>query len=483
MRWNRLRKESDPFTDRRFGGMAPDQPTTESNPWVRRHRVATFVLTIVVLLSVSVGYATFRYFQLQGNLREGGPGALAEAGEGAPFNVLLVGSDSRGDLTPEQQLRLGAAAVPGQRADTVIFAHIDPTADRVTMIQFPRDLYVPIAGNGSNKINSALESGTKSLVTTVEQLTGVNVNHYAQVNIAGFRDIVDAIGGVKLCITEPIPFDPKTGLEITEEELPLVQFDGDRALRFVRSRAFPNGDFQRIQNQQKFLAAALNKVTSVGTLLDLGTINRLIDVAGDNVKIDQRLTIPGLYDIGQRMRSFDPSKYEAYTAPNLGITNNEAGSVILPDMPTLEKMFEAVAQNRSPAEADGVPDVDVATIDVGIYNGGAPEGAAHAAEVELEEATTVEGEHVEVVEVANWKRAGIGRTFIRFDPTAAGAREKAELVAAAVPDARMKEGPTPAGTDVAVIIGAAPFSAEKIVQIRPIPLPPPGTAPEGCRAR
>ncbi len=102
-------------------------------------------------------------------------------------------------------------------------------------------------------------------------MTGIDINKYAQVNIAGFRDLVDAVEGVDICIAEPIPFDTATGIEVTEDEVGMVHFDGDRAIRFVRSRkVFGGGDFDRIQNQQKFLSAALSKITSPATFLDLG---------------------------------------------------------------------------------------------------------------------------------------------------------------------------------------------------------------------
>lgn len=487
---NPFRKRDDPFASNAWGGVIKSVRSKERRrPWLLRARWRWITaLVLVVLLSIG-GYGVYLYYHLQGKIQVDIPTVDPEDDDQQPFNILLVGSDSREGLTEEEKESFGAddtsaeGPVTGERADTLILAHVDPQTNRITMVQFPRDLYVPIPGAGENKINSALqgETGRETLVQTVKDLTGLRVNNYAQVNIAGFRNLVDAINGVKICITEPIPFDRATGIEVGEEELPVVEFDGERALRFVRSRNFPSGDFERIQNQQKFLSAAISKVTSVGTFLNLGRFRRLYSAAQDNVKTDDDTGLMELYDILKRFRSFDPENYEAYTAPNLGSSTNEAGvSLVLPDMPTMEVMFDAIADNESPADADGVPDVQVSSIAVGVYNGTFEDGVASSAADELVAATTVQGETVDVIEVANADRFNYKRTVIRYDDTEEGAEDKAELIAAALPDARMVVGDTKTA-DVEVIVGSRRFVTNKIVQIQPIDLPPPGTQPEECR--
>ncbi|HEU4480881.1 MAG TPA: LCP family protein [Actinomycetota bacterium] len=485
---NPFKREPDPFAASRYEGIFRSVRTRERRmPWIFRHRWAGIALLLVGILVGMAGYGVYFYYHLQGQIQDDIPTVRENEEDQAPFNVLLVGSDSREGLTEQEQLDFGAAAVGGERADTIIVAHIDPETNRIMMVQFPRDLYVPIAGNGSNKINSALEGGPDRLVRTVKALTGLDINHYAQVNIAGFRDVIDAIGGVELCITEPIPFDPQTGIEVPEEELPLVEFDGERALRFVRSRNYASGDFERIRNQQRFLSAAINKVTSVGTLLSFGRIRKLADAAGSNLRIDKGTNLRELYDIGQRFRAFDPRNYEAYTAPNLGIGNNEAGSVVLPDEVTIEVMFDAIADNESPAEADGVPDIDVASVSVSVLNGTLEAGVAATAADELRAATTINGATVEIDEVAIAERSNFRRTIIRFAPDAddvEGSEKKAQLVAAAIPDARVlevEENAMATSADVEIVIGRQPVEIRKIVQIVPIPLPKPGEVPAECR--
>ncbi|MDQ3916287.1 MAG: LCP family protein [Actinomycetota bacterium] len=468
------KKEPDPF--------APDAMDRSTRTRLRRRRrrrwqIAGLIMSLLLL--AATGTMKYLYDHLEDIVQQPVDQVTAEEDEMDPFNALLVGSDSREGLTEEEQLFLGAGDVGGQRADTIILAHVDPANNRVAMIQFPRDLYVPIDGGTSNKVNTALAEGPSPLVRTIEDLTGIEINHYAQVNIAGFRQIVDAIGGVEICITEPIPFDPKTGIEVTEDEVGMVEFDGDRALRFVRSRNYATGDFERIANQQKFMSAALDKVTSSSTFFRPDRLVRLYNAVGDNLVIDEGTPLTRLLNIGRRLRSFDPDTYEAYIVPNFGTASNEAGSVVLPDTEALEVMFDAIAANESPAQADGVPDVDPATIDLGVYNGSGVEGAADTAAVELVAATTLGGGSPRIVEVTNAPRTDFKKTVVRYDPGSAGAAERAELIAAALPGARVQERDIPGNVDVAVIVGQT-FETQQLVRLEPIPLPPPSDPPPEC---
>jgi LCP family protein required for cell wall assembly len=376
--------------------------------------------------------------------------------------------------------------VSGQRADTLILAHIDPATQKVTMVQFPRDLLVPMPDGGRDKINSALTGGKAELVSTVQGLTGLEINHYIQVNIAGFKNLVDAIGGVEVCVPEPIEFDEQTGLQVTPDEVGMVEFDGERALRFVRSRAFVTGDFERIQNQQKFIAAALDKIVSTSTFFQPGRINALADVARANLEVDQHTTIRGLADIGQRLRSFDPETYEAYAAPNLGVgTANIGGvesSIVVADRPSMRVMFDAIAANESPAAADGVPDIDPSSIAVGVYNGvGLERPVAAPAVEELKQAIDIGGQTLDFVEVANAARFGYQGTTIRYNSRDAQAELKAEFLAAAMPDAMIETGKVDDDLDVAVIVGEGKFTTRKVAQLTPLSIPTPGDLPEVCR--
>jgi LCP family protein required for cell wall assembly len=484
---NPFKRKDDPFAASRWDGML--KGARERKRRHMRHWWQWAALGVAVLVLGGGAYGLWAYYHLQGKIQED-IAAVEQSGGGdeKPFNALLVGTDSRTGLTPEEQLKLGASDVGTNLSDTIILAHVDPETDHVTMVQFPRDLYVPLANGTTAKINSAYSSGRSNLVKTIEDLTHLQINHYAEVNLAGFRDIVDAVGGVEICISEPIPFDPHTGLEVPESELGMVKFDGDRALSFVRSRhAFSTGDFARIENQQKFLSAALNKVTSVGTFLNIGRLRKLYSVAGDNVRTDDHTTIKGLYDLLKRFRAFNPGNYEAYTAPNLGSTtitlsSGEPYSIVQPDWPALHLLFKAVRENESPAEADGVPNIDPSTIRVGVYNGvGLDQPVAAPAAEELKAATTIASangtETVDIAEITNATHFGFKDTVVKYAPNA---ENMAKLVAAAIPGAEVQPGRTRPGIDVAVVVGEH-FETKKIVQILPIPLPQPGELPAVCR--
>ena len=469
-----FRREPDPFAPSRYSGIV--RGYRERKKKHMRHWWQWAALALLFLFVAGGAYGMWVYYKTQGKVQTELPG-VERADEAEPFNALIVGSDSREGLTEEEQLDLGAAAVGGERADTLILAHIDPANDHVIMIQFPRDLWVPIPGIGDNKINSALEGGPEQMVKTIKELTGLDVNKYVQVNIAGFRDLVDAIGGVDICITEPIPFDSNTGIEITEEELGIVHFDGDRAIRFVRSRNFETGDFARIQNQQKFVAAAINKVTSTSTLLNPGRILKLAEIAGDNLRTDQHTTLNGIRNLMGTLRGFEPERFEAYIVPNHGIGNVDGISTVEYDPITANVMFDAIADNESPAQADGVTNIEPSTVRVGVYNGTGIEGTAAEAAAQLTEATDVGEGPVDIIEVADAPESGYKETVIEYEPEA---EKMAQLLAAAIPEAELEETQTSPGLDVEVIVGKR-FETQQLVNIVPIPIPKPGDVPDVCK--
>src|SRR5918995_2910995 len=202
---NPFRKKPGPMD---FSTVIRSARKKEHHPLRRWWAKAAAIGTVILLVAGGVGI--WAYYDLQGDMQDpridtnDAPKRDLESGDEAdqPYNVLLVGSDSRAGLTKEEQEKLGANPVEGQRADTLILAHVDPRADQVTMVQFPRDLYVPILDEGEARINSALEQGHNHLLKAVKRLTGLPIHHYIQVNIAGFKEVVDALGGVDICISD-----------------------------------------------------------------------------------------------------------------------------------------------------------------------------------------------------------------------------------------------------------------------------------------
>jgi LCP family protein required for cell wall assembly len=250
----------------RFGGSgrgtttpppaAPRRRTT--GRWLRR--VAIALLLIVALF---IGLVFFFY------ARVGKVDALQDyAGRPAATpgqDWLLIGSDSREGLTRKQvkQLHVGHAA--GRRTDTIILLH-KPSSGPSTLVSLPRDSYVPIPGHGHNKLNAAYAfGGAPLLVQTVERVTGIRIDHYAEIGFGGFVGMTDAVGGVKLCPARNIR-DKLAGLHVKKG---CQTMDGRTALAYVRARHFdPKGDLGRVQRQQAFLGAVFAKAGSPTTLFN-----------------------------------------------------------------------------------------------------------------------------------------------------------------------------------------------------------------------
>lgn len=267
-----------------------------------------------------------------------------------PRNVLILGSDARAGLSPEQQAAFGTEeTVAGERSDTIILMHIDPRRERAVVVHFPRDIRVRIPGHGLDKINAAygLGDGPDLVVRTVKAFTGLPIHNYIEVNLAGFQDLVDALGGVRICVDRPM-VDELAGLNIPKAGC--YMFDGARALAFVRARHVAGDivpDFARIARQQQFMRAMLNRLLSVPALLD----TQVIEDAVRNVTTDERLTGADLVLLGQKLRELaeeDPSgarSLDFRVVPGTPSTVDGI-SYVLTETEKARALFEALRQGR-----------------------------------------------------------------------------------------------------------------------------------------
>ncbi len=198
---------------------------------------------------------------------------------GRGTNWLLVGSDSREGLSAGQQQDLATGGdVGSSRTDTILLVHIPGlgSSTPTTMVSIPRDSFVPIPGHGEDKINSAFAMGGAPLLTqTVEQATGLRLDHYAEIGFSGFAVLVDALGGITVCPTTPIN-DPLAGIDLPAG---CQELDGRNALGYVRTRDTPRADLDRMVNQRQFISALLQRAAEpVGVAqsvaLVLGTARR-----------------------------------------------------------------------------------------------------------------------------------------------------------------------------------------------------------------
>ena len=280
---------------------------------MRAARIVTAVASALVLLVTGYGWTAYR--ELGARLVTSDVLTRDRPSDGVT-DILLVGLDSRTDAAGNplpRELLDALAAGPDQgtlNTDTLILVRVpDDATLPTTAVSIPRDSFVPVPGFGTHKINSAYvrgadaararlvaqgvtgaaleqqaaQAGRRTLITTVEQLTGASVDHYAEVNLAGFAEITQAVGGVPVCLNAPVR-DSYSGADFRAGPQTL---EGPAALAFVRQRhGLPRGDLDRVVRQQAFLASFAHEVRSAGTLADPAQLSDLITTVGRYVVID-----------------------------------------------------------------------------------------------------------------------------------------------------------------------------------------------------
>src|ERR1700722_291573 len=267
------------------------------------------------------------------------PGRPA-AGRGTTW--LLVGSDSRQGLTVEQQQALATGGDTGNgRTDTILLVHVPPLGSPTptTMVSIPRDSYVPIPGYGRDKINTAFAMGGAPLLAqTVEQATGLRLDHYAEVGFGGFAVVVDALGGITVCPTDPIS-DPLAGIDLPAG---CQKLDGRNALGYVRSRATPRADLDRMINQREFLSALLHRAASPAVWLNPWRWYSVPHAAVDALTVDHGDHVWDMARLGWALHG----STVALTVPISEFTGTGVGSVVVWDHDKAAQLFAALAADQ-----------------------------------------------------------------------------------------------------------------------------------------
>ena len=303
--------------------------------WLRPRRVLAILAALVVLIVVA---AVAFYFDLNSKLSRANvlvPTSLTSAGT----NWLIAGSDTRGGLTraQEDQLALGHD-VTGGRSDTIMLLHMPSNGGRPVLVSIPRDSYVLIPGYGHNKINAAYSfGGPKLLITTVQDVTGLHIDHYMGIGFGGLVGVVNDLGGVRICLPGPMR-DPLAGLNL---KAGCQTLNGGQALSFVRTREFPNGDLQREQDQRVLLKALLSKMTSAGTLINPFAVIPAADGAASVLTVDQGTQLSQLISVAFALRNPVTT-----TVPFGGFGNTGVGSVVLWDTAAAKVFFGDLASDR-----------------------------------------------------------------------------------------------------------------------------------------
>ncbi|WP_258371188.1 LCP family protein [Curtobacterium sp. MCBD17_021] len=347
------------------------------------------VLTMAVLLSG--GYAAYAYNRLASSVTKvdaiGSAPAAEDDVDGRAMNILLVGDDHRPDnATPEQLAELSTESDGGAtNTDTMIVLHIAADGRSATMISFPRDSYVDIPGVGKGKLNSAFHYGTldgggdsggaKKLIATIQDLSGLTIDHYVRVSLLGFYEIVKQLGPVNVCLNQAAK-DSYSGVDLPAG---VSELDAKQALSFVRQRhGLPNGDLDRQVRQQYFLSQEARKILSAGTLLNPVKTTKIIDAIGDSVETDQGLD---LLSLARQMSNLRPSNIKSATIPILGTPtvypNGYALSVVEVDTVGMPAFVQGLV-GEAPAYTEAKA-ADPASVSVTVSNGSGVTGAAAAA--------------------------------------------------------------------------------------------------------
>jgi LCP family protein required for cell wall assembly len=317
-----------------------------------RHPVRIVLLSLLGLLTVAVIVAGAYGFNLANRFNsstqkiqsafpeESLRPAAAEGKDGkpAPVNVLLMGSDSRGaslEASNEGQSS-------DQRSDTLMLLHVPSDRKNIYVMSVMRDTWIEIPGRGQAKINAALPAGGVPLVVqTMEGLFGVRIDHVASMDFQGFESLTDAIGGVEIAVPYAFKSFHIPGKVFNKGN---QLMDGKTALAFVRERfAFPDGDYQRVKNQQIFLKAVMSKMLTGGTLSNPATISEVVTEFSPFISVDKSLDAGAVAALGLQLKDVRTPNVKMFTLPNLGTgTSSDGQSIVLPDNAEIQKVSEAL---------------------------------------------------------------------------------------------------------------------------------------------
>ncbi|MGH2814614.1 MAG: LCP family protein, partial [Actinomycetota bacterium] len=345
----------------------------------RRNLLRTLaILAVLVAVLASAGLVCgYRYADRLVRKGKRPVAGLTPVGSGRPMNILLVGSDSRTGLTRRQLGRIQTVKVPGRRTDTIMVLHVSPRRDKAVMVSLPRDLRTTVDGRTS-KLNAAFAVGGPGLlVRTVGQTTGLPINHYAEIDFAGFLKVVDALGGITLCNRSGHRLDdPYANLHMGPG---CKDMRGIQALAFVRARHV-DSDFGRIGRQQEFMRAVVAKLESRGSLVNLPKLMGIADVATDHIRTDQALSTPTAIGLARRLRKLDPASIDMRVYPSVASPPRCAGCAAFVDpLPEAAILMRALARDAAQLPPVGLPGgkgVSLATTPVTVLNGSGTEGAA-----------------------------------------------------------------------------------------------------------
>jgi LCP family protein required for cell wall assembly len=300
----------------------------------------TSTMSALVLLAAGCGWLLTSYVSNHLTRLDAGTSGTPVSG---PLNILLAGVDIRSGLTRHQQILLHVGNVASDNSDTLIVVHVSADHRHIDAVSLPRDSWVRIPGYGMNKINAAIGlGGPRLMARTVEEATGLTIDDYVEVNFLGFVKVIDALGGVNICLPYAVD-DHYSGLHLSAGR---HHVDGIRALQFARDRhSFARSDLARISDQQQLLASVVTEAVSSGTLTDPARFSRLLAAATSAIRVDQRFNVVSL---ARQLRYVRPNAVTFTTVP-LASANYQtpAGqSAVLWNRSAARTLFALIASDR-----------------------------------------------------------------------------------------------------------------------------------------
>jgi LCP family protein required for cell wall assembly len=330
--------------------------------WRRRLLGGFAAVLVAVLVAAGAGWWYLNYELDQAHRVHVATGLLGPTRPGAPFNVLLIGSDSRSFVSNSAEAGAfgSGSVVTGQRSDVIIVARIVPATNQVFLLSIPRDTYVDIPGHvqyisGPNRVNAAFNSGPGLLIETLRKDFGITVAHFAEINFAGFQSMVDAVGGIRIDFPYAVE-DAYTRLSVQRTGCQLIM--GGNALAYVRSRHLyyrrdgvwtPDwgSDWSRIRRQDVFFHALADRVRS--ELSNLGAMTSLLGAVVRNLTVDSTMTNSFLIHLTLELRHATSGSIHSEVLPTIPYVTSDGADVLLPAQPYDRQMiarFLAIGEPR-----------------------------------------------------------------------------------------------------------------------------------------
>ena len=276
------------------------------------------------------------------------PQQKVAAGEEPAVNILVLGTDSRTSASDPSQWKEGA-----QRTDAIMIVQVSGDRKTVSVMSIPRDSWVEIPGHGQGKINAAYSYGGPSLtIHTVENLTGIHIDHFAVANFESFVALTNEIGGVRVNLKTP---QTLAGKELGAGAQVL---NGQQALAYTRERSsLPNGDFDRVKRQQTWMRSIVSRVLTNGTLSSPTALYSFLKTASRTVAVDESFTLNQMQSLALETRHLHSNDIAFMTVPTAGTgTSADGQSIVTLDADADAPLFKAFAEDRVSAYLTEHPD-------------------------------------------------------------------------------------------------------------------------------